>query len=197
MKSCKFTLQLIKYTLQFAKCEVRILSLEPNNSVQRCHQWLQNKVDNDVSIAHFEQKSVIYDGSVLRNACTNVLSFYPGHGINESKNIDRKSCENWRRLVETNETCVCRSILWWQEDVSKLESSICSLHRSVTCNRKVQVTAVMPVSLEKHSKLLKVLGILQLPMKQPKKDLKESMGDQKESYNILWKTWQLEKLANY
>ena len=92
---------------------------------------------------------------------------------------------------------VYRSILWWQEDVSELESSICSLHRSVTCNRKVQVTAVMPVSLEKHSKLLKVLGILQLPMKQPKKDLKESMGDQKESYNILWKTWQLEKLANY
>ena len=45
----------------------------------------------------------------------------------------------------TTATCVYPSVLWCQEDVSKLEGSLCNLHRLSTCKGTIQNAAVTPV----------------------------------------------------
>lgn len=39
---------------------------EANSNVQRFHQWLQNYLDNELDMDHFEEKGVGNDSSMLR-----------------------------------------------------------------------------------------------------------------------------------
>ena len=85
-----------KYKLERARLEQklsyqrRILEV-PNKSVQKCYNWLQNKIYSKFEEQPFEQKNVRNDGTIYIKLSEDVPSFHQLHEKNETINIDKKA----------------------------------------------------------------------------------------------------------
>ena len=129
--------------LEQAFADQRRILKEANNNVQICYNWLENEIGNEFEEDHFEQKSVSNDGTIHRKLSADAPPFHPLHEKNEAIKIDKKvekTGQNlWKQLKRLSTPIFYGDKKMFENHNQLLQPS--------TCNRRVQVTAVMPVSL--------------------------------------------------
>ena len=147
----------------------RILE-ETNNNIQKCYNWVESEIVNEFEEDNSEQTSVSNDGTIHRKLSADAPPFHPLNTKNKVIKIDKKTEKIGRDLWKQMKHLYI-SIFYGDKKYMRIgKQPLQSAKIKHLQKKSTGYCSYTNISLERHLKLLKVLYILCLPTKQPKKD---------------------------